>query len=138
MGTSGILAAFRYIDRAQASGAPIGQLQRRTWIGFTAVALWDDELEALRPQFRKEAATFVTSVPWQEGGTTTLSIDERVAAHRRVSLGGPPSDKAVDCTIDGPAGTIRLRTFRHEQPKGVLLHIHGVRGWLADPRRWTC
>ena len=95
----------------------------RTWVGFSAVALWDDELEALRPQLRKEAAAFVDSVPWQEGGTATLSIEERVAAHRRVSLSGPPSDKAVNRTIEGPAGAIRLRTFKHERPKGVLLHL---------------
>jgi acetyl esterase len=94
------------------------------------VALWDEELETLRPQFRREAATFVASLPWHEGGATTVSIEERVAAHRRVSLGGAPSDKARDRTIEGPAGTIRLRTFRHEQPKGVLLHIHGG-AWMA-------
>ena len=94
------------------------------------MALWDDELEALRPQLRKEAATFVDSFPRQEGGATTLSLEERVAESRRLSLGGPPSDKAVDRTIEGPAGTIRLRTFKHEQPKGVLLHIHGG-AWMA-------
>ncbi len=94
------------------------------------MALWDNEFEALRPQLRKEAATFVASVPWQEGGSTTLSLEERVAAHRRVSLGGPPSDKAVDRTIEGPAGTIRLRTFNRQQPNGVLLHIHGG-AWMA-------
>ena len=94
------------------------------------MALWDEELETLRPQFRKEAATFVASLPWHEGDATTVSIEERVAAHRRISLGGAPSDKAVDRTIEGRAGSIRLRTFRHEQPKGVLLHIHGG-AWMA-------
>ena len=94
------------------------------------MALWDSELEALRPQLRTEAATFIASLPWQEGGAPNLSLEERVAAHRRVTLGGPPSDKAVDRTIEGSAGAIRLRTFRHEQPEGVLLHIHGG-AWMA-------
>jgi len=94
------------------------------------VALWDDELEALRPQFREEAATFVASGPWHEADMPTLSLEERVAAHRRVSLGGPPSDRAVDRTIEGPGGRIRLRMFKHDQPEGVLLHIHGG-AWMA-------
>ncbi len=94
------------------------------------MTLWDSELEALRPQLRNEAATFIASLPWQEGGAPNLSLEERVAAHRRVTLGGPPSDKAVDRTIEGPAGPIRLRTFRHDHPDGVLLHIHGG-AWMA-------
>jgi acetyl esterase/lipase len=59
-----------------------------------------------------------------------LSTQDRVAKHRAAQLGGPPSDRAVDRTIDGPAGPIRLRTFTHEQPEGVLLHIHGG-AWMA-------
>ncbi len=94
------------------------------------MALWDEELEQLRPQLREEAATFVASVAWNETDTAGLSIDERVAAHRRSELGGPPSDRGVDRTIDGPTGPIRLRTFTHEHPEGVLLHIHGG-AWMA-------
>lgn len=94
------------------------------------MALWDEELEQLRPQLREEAATFVASVAWNEADTAGLSIDERVAAHRRSELGGPPSDRGVDRTIDGPTGPIRLRTFTHEHPEGVLLHIHGG-AWMA-------
>ena len=37
---------------------------------------------------------------------------------------------AVDCTIEGLAGPIRLRTFACEQPYGVLFHIHGG-AWMA-------
>src|SRR5581483_5906938 len=99
-------------------------------IGWPSVALWDEELEALRPKLREEAAAFVASVPWQETATDDLPVDERVAAHRRLTLGGPPSERAVDHTVEGPAGPIRLRTFRHEQPAGVLVHIHGG-AWLA-------
>jgi acetyl esterase/lipase len=94
------------------------------------MTLWGDELEALRPQLREEAAKFIASLPWQETSTATLSLQERVAAHRRVTLGGPPSDRAVDRTVQGPAGPIRLRTFGHQQPEGVLFHIHGG-AWMA-------
>jgi acetyl esterase len=94
------------------------------------MALWDGELEAIRPQLRKEAAAFIASVPWQENDTAKLGIDERVAAHRAAQLGGAPSERAIDRTIDGPAGPIRLRTFTAEQPAGVLFHIHGG-AWMA-------
>lgn len=94
------------------------------------MTFWDDELEALRPQLRDEAATFIASIPWRDADTATLPVEQRVAAHRALQLGGPPSDRAVDRTIEGPAGPIRLRTFAHEQPDGVLFHIHGG-AWTA-------
>ncbi|HTD50993.1 MAG TPA: alpha/beta hydrolase, partial [Acidimicrobiia bacterium] len=92
--------------------------------------LRDDELEALRPRFREEAATFIASVPWNTADISTRSVDERVAAQRSAQLGGAPSGRAVDRTIAGPAGRIRLRTFTHERPHGVLFHIHGG-AWTA-------
>ena len=94
------------------------------------MALWDDELESLRPKLREEAATFIASVPWHENTSATLPIADRVAAQRSAQLGGAPSDRAVDRTIDGPTGRLRLRTFSAEQPQGVLLHIHGG-AWMA-------
>jgi acetyl esterase len=94
------------------------------------VTLWDDEVEALRPQLRDEAAAFIASFPWRESDNSTLSVAERVAASRAVELGGAASDRAVDRTIEGPAGPIRLRTFAHEQPDGVLFHIHGG-AWMS-------
>ncbi|MGH9079784.1 MAG: alpha/beta hydrolase [Acidimicrobiales bacterium] len=94
------------------------------------MALWDAEIEALRPKLREEAATFIASVPWHEVDDGALPLEERVAAHRRLTLGGPPSDRASDRTVAGPAGPIRLRTFFHQQPEGVLVHIHGG-AWLA-------
>ena len=94
------------------------------------MALWDEELEALRPQLRDEAAAFVASVAWREDDTATGSVQDRIAAHRAAQLGGAPSNRAVDCTIEGPAGPIRLRTFACEQPYGVLFHIHGG-AWMA-------
>jgi len=95
-----------------------------------SVALWDDEIEALRPQLREEAAAFIASVPWRETDTTTLSLKERVAASRAADLGGAPSDRAFDRTIEGPAGPIGLRTFARQEPDGVLFHIHGG-AWMA-------
>ena len=94
------------------------------------MALWDEELETLRPQLRDEATAFIASIPWREADTATLPVEERVAAHRAFQLGGAPSDKAIDRMIEGPAGQIRLRTFQHERPDGVLLHIHGG-AWMA-------
>ncbi len=94
------------------------------------MALWHDELEALRPQLRDEAAAFIASTPWREAEAAVLPVEERVAAHRASQLGGAPSDRAVDRTIEGPAGPIRLRTFVHEQPDAVLFHIHGG-AWMA-------
>jgi acetyl esterase/lipase len=94
------------------------------------VRLWDDEIDALRPRLGDEAATFIATVPWHEADTATMPVAEQVAAHRRMQLGGAPSDRAEDRTIEGPAGPIRLRTFTHQQPEGVLLHIHGG-AWMA-------
>jgi acetyl esterase/lipase len=94
------------------------------------VRLWDDELELLRPRFREEAATFISSFPRQETDSTTLSVDDRVSAQRQSEFGGAPSDHGVDRSIAGPAGAIRLRTFTAERPDAVLFHIHGG-AWLA-------
>ena len=109
------------------------------------MALWDDELEALRPQLREETAVFVAAMPWREDAGTDLPLADRVAAHRAASMGGPPSERAVDRTIDGPAGPIRLRTLVPDEVDGVMFHIHGG-AWMAgspemmrpaarDPRR---
>ena len=94
------------------------------------MALWDEELEALRPQFREEAASFIASFSWNETATATLSVNERVAAQRSNQLGGTLSAQAVDRAIEGTDGPIRLRVFPHEQPRGVLFHIHGG-AWMA-------
>ena len=92
--------------------------------------LWDEELEALRPQLREESAAFISSLPWLEADTRPQSVADRVAAQRGSQFGGAPSDRGVDRTIAGPAGPLRLRTFTADQPDGVLFHIHGG-AWLA-------
>ena len=99
------------------------------------MGFWGDELEALRPQLREEARAFIASFPRAETDPGS-SIEEQVAPQRAAQLGGGLSDRAVDRTIDGPAGPIRLRTFAAEQPDGVLLHIHGG-AWLAGSPEMT-
>jgi acetyl esterase len=86
--------------------------------------LWDDELEALRPQLRKEADAFIA---WfTDDDDTSLPTAERVArqrtAHDARTL---RSEMAIDRDIPGPAGPMRLRTFVPDQVDGVFLHIHG-------------
>jgi acetyl esterase/lipase len=95
------------------------------------LALWDDEIEALRPQLREESAAFIAGWP-RDAAAAHGSVEERVAAHRTATMGatGGRSDRAVDRTIDGPAGPIRLRTFVPERVDGVLFNIHGG-AWLA-------
>jgi acetyl esterase/lipase len=94
------------------------------------MALWDNEIDALRPQFREESANFIASMPWREDDTASLPAAERVAAHRAHEIGGPKSERAVDRVIDGPGGPLRLRTFTAEHPTAVMLHIHGG-AWMA-------
>ena len=91
---------------------------------------WGEDLEALRPQFREETATFLASVPSRGVDTSSLPLAERVAFFREAEFSSPPSAKAVDRTIDGPAGPLRLRTFPCEDAQAVLFHIHGG-GWMA-------
>ena len=105
-------------------------VERVADLGSAVMALWGDDLEAVRPRLREEALAFMASIPWRESDTATLGIDERVAAHRAMQLSGAPSNRAIDLTIDGPAGPMRLRTFTCEQPAGVLFHIHGG-AWMA-------
>ena len=94
------------------------------------MALWDDELEALRPQLREESAAFVASIPWVEDLAPTRSVEDFVAAQREAQLGGAPSDRATDRMIESPNGPVRLRTLTPATPDAVLLHIHGG-AWMA-------
>ncbi len=97
------------------------------------MALWDDELEELRPQLREEAAAFIAAWP-RPTVDPSASVEEQVAALRAARVGGEVlADRAVDRTIDGPAGPIRLRTFVPEQVDAVYLHFHGGGFCLGDP-----
>jgi acetyl esterase/lipase len=87
--------------------------------------LWDDELEALRPQLREEADAFIASFT-QEEDDTGLPTAERVARQRAAHDSRLlQSEMAVDRDIPGPAGPMRLRTFVPDQVDAVFLHIHG-------------
>jgi hypothetical protein len=98
------------------------------------MALWHDELEALRPQLRDEAAAFIASTPWREADTAVLPVEERVAAHRASQLGGAPSDRAVDRTIEGPAdrsGFARSCTSSQTACSSISM---AARGWRGQSR----
>jgi acetyl esterase len=86
--------------------------------------LWDDELEALRPQLRKEADAFIT---WfTDEDDTGLPTAERIARQRAVHDARTlRSEMAIDRDVPGPAGPMRLRTFVPDQVDAVLFHIHG-------------
>jgi acetyl esterase/lipase len=100
------------------------------------VRLWDDAMEAARPQLREETATFLTSLPFRPTDLDSLPVTEWVARQRTDQLGGPPSDRGEDRFIDGPAGRLRLRTFVPDEVAGVMLHIHGG-GWVAGSPEMT-
>lgn len=87
--------------------------------------LWDDEIEALRPQLREEADAFIT---WfsEEEDDPGLPTPERIARQRAAfDARVLRSEMAVDRDIPGPAGPMRLRTFVPDQVDAVLFHIHG-------------
>ncbi|MBV8159593.1 MAG: alpha/beta hydrolase [Acidimicrobiia bacterium] len=98
--------------------------------------LWDDAMEAARPKLREETAAFLSSLPFRAADLDALPVEDWVARQRIDQLGGPPSDRASDRTIAGPAGTIRLRTFVPDDVAGVMLHIHGG-GWVAGSPEMT-
>jgi acetyl esterase len=89
------------------------------------MALWSDELEAMRPQLREEADAFIASFA-SELDDPSLPIPERVEKQRAVADERVlRSEMAVDREISGPAGPLRLRTFVPDQVDAVFLHIHG-------------
>ncbi|HLX87730.1 MAG TPA: alpha/beta hydrolase [Acidimicrobiales bacterium] len=93
------------------------------------LALWDDEIDAAREKIRAEAREFVLGMP--SGDPNTGSFEERAASMRSAESSLVlRSDMAVDRTIDGPAGPMRLREFRPEKASGAMLHIHGG-GWTT-------
>lgn len=101
------------------------------------MALWDDELEALRPQLRDEATTLLTAWPSAAADDRSASPAERVAAQRAARVDGlGVSERATDRTIAGPGGPIRLRTFVPDQVDAVFLHIHGG-GWIIGEPEMT-
>ncbi len=95
--------------------------------------LWDDEIESARDTIRAEAEEFINRWPRavvDPDAPLAEQIARRRAAQSRLVL---RSDKAVDRTIDGPAGPLRLREFRPENIDGAMLHIHGGAWMLGEP-----
>ena len=89
------------------------------------MALWSDELEAMRPQLREEADAFISSFA-SEPDDPSLPVPERIAKQRAVADARVlRSEMALDREISGPAGPLRLRTFVPDHVDAVFLHIHG-------------
>src|SRR5262245_11272668 len=93
-------------------------------------------MESARSNLREETAAFLVSLPFRPADLVSQPVDEWVARQRIDQLGGPPSDRAEDRFIDGPAGSLRLRTFVPDEVAGVMLHIHGG-GWVAGSPEMT-
>ncbi|HTZ08473.1 MAG TPA: alpha/beta hydrolase [Acidimicrobiales bacterium] len=99
--------------------------------------LWDDELEAARAAIRKESTLFVSGFRAEGSATTAATAEERVAALRAGDAAMVlTSDQGRDRVIPGPAGPLRLREFRPEEIRGVLLHFHGG-GWVTGSPELT-
>jgi acetyl esterase/lipase len=92
--------------------------------------LWDEDLEALRPQLRAESEHFVGGFPrpvLPEGASLEEQARIRRQAEDQLTFS---SDLGVDRFVEGPAGRLRLREFRPDTVEGVMLHIHGG-GWMT-------
>jgi acetyl esterase/lipase len=89
------------------------------------MALWSDELEAMRPKLREEADAFISSFA-SEPDDPSLPVPERIAKQRAVADARVlRSEMAVDREVSGPTGPLRLRTFVPDEVDAVFLHIHG-------------
>jgi acetyl esterase len=89
------------------------------------MALWSDELEAMRPKLREEADAFISSFA-SEPDDPSLPVAKRIAKQRALADARVlRSEMALDREISGPAGPLRLRTFVPDHVDTVFLHIHG-------------
>ena len=103
---------------------------------LASARIWDDELDALRPQLREEALTFLAEFATAPDDPTA-SVAARAAAQRAAHLSTDlVSQRAVDREIAGPAGPIRLRTFVPDRVDGVMLHFHAG-GFIAGSPEMT-
>ena len=116
---------------------PVPPLRLRTCAPRLASrGIWDDELDALRPQLREEARAFLAEFATAPDDPTA-PMATRVASQRDAHLSTDlVSHRAVDREIAGPAGPIRLRTFVPDRVDGVMLHLHGG-GFIAGSPEMT-
>ncbi len=91
--------------------------------------LWDDELEALRPEMRELAA----ALPDTAGAEVPDDPLERARTMRegiRALFPAEPVDSAEESAVPGPDGDVPVRIHRPDGPaRAVIVHIHGG-GWV--------
>ena len=101
--------------------------------------LWDNEVEALRPQINAEAealfALYGEVGSNADGSAGGDPYADGALEQVRGMFTTPLSDQAVDRTIARPGGQIRLRTFVPEggDAQAVMLHIHGGAWIMGAP-----
>ena len=97
-----------------------------------------EAIDAETAEFNARLETLLAEAP----ATNTVPVEQtRKAREEGTSTSGPVviSEMARERQISGPGGSITLRTFVPDEPRGVYLHIHGG-GWalgrahLQDPR----
>ena len=94
------------------------------------MALWDAEVEALRPRINEEVAGLLALFPPPSG-----EFDDAALATVRAMFTPVLSDEGVDRSIPGPRGDIRLRTFAPAgAAEGVMLNIHGGAWVMGTPQ----
>jgi acetyl esterase len=94
------------------------------------MALWDADIEALRPRINEEVAQLLALYPPPTG-----EFDETALAAIREMFTPVLSDAGVDRTVPGPDGDIRVRTFVPAgAPEGVMLNIHGGAWVMGTPQ----
>jgi acetyl esterase/lipase len=94
------------------------------------MALWDAEIEALRPRINEEVAGLLALFPAPSGEFDEAALDGARALFTPVLSG-----EGVDRSIPGPGGDIRLRTFTPPgDAQGVMLNIHGGAWVMGAPQ----
>ncbi len=97
-----------------------------------------EAIAAETAEFNAQMEAILAETP----ATNTVPVEQtRKAREEGSGIFGPVvlSGMARSCAIPGPGGSLTLRTFVPENPRGIYLHIHGG-GWVLgrahfqDPR----